>query len=131
MGLFPTEDPRYAAVYAEEAAMVDASELIADALERSGMSRADLARALGVSRSEVTARLRGERNITVRKLAETLHALGSSLKVSASTRDLSSSPKDAVVSAYVARSSLMNAHSGHDGGMSSGSRQAFAEAMTR
>ncbi|TFD46981.1 XRE family transcriptional regulator [Cryobacterium frigoriphilum] len=63
--------------------MVDASELIASALERSGMTRADLARALGVSRSEVTARLAGERNITVRKLAATLHVLGLRLELTA------------------------------------------------
>lgn len=76
MPIFPMDDPAYANVYAEESAMVDASELIADALEDSGLSQAALARALGVSRSEITARLRGERNITVRSLAATLHALG-------------------------------------------------------
>lgn len=77
--VFPVGDADYDATYAEEAAMVDSSELIARALEASGMSQADLARALGVSRSEVTARLKGERNITVRKLAATLHALGATL----------------------------------------------------
>ena len=82
MGLFPSDDPGYAATYAQESAMVDAAELIASALEASGMSQSDLARKLGVSRSEVTARLRGERNITVRKLAETLHALGARLDLS-------------------------------------------------
>ena len=80
--VFPTGDPTYASTYAEESAMVEASEIIASALERSGMSRAELARALGVSRSEVTARLAGERNITVRKLAATLHALGQKLELS-------------------------------------------------
>lgn len=79
MGLFPTHDPHHQAIYAEEAAMVDASELIAHALEASGLSRADLARKLNVTRSEVTERLRGDRNITVRNLAATLHALGSRL----------------------------------------------------
>jgi len=82
MGLFPTDDPAYAATYAQESAMVDAAELIAAALEASGLSQSDLARKLGVSRSEITARLRGERNITVRKLAETLHALGARLDLS-------------------------------------------------
>lgn len=84
MGLFPIDDPNYAATYAEESAMVDAAEIIADALEKSGISRAELARRLGVSRSEVTSRLVGERNITVRKLAATLHALGSTLELRAS-----------------------------------------------
>ncbi len=82
MGIFNTDDPGYAAVYAEEAAMVDASSLIAQAVQASGVSQAELARRLGVSRSEITARLQGERNITVRALAKTLHALGASLKLS-------------------------------------------------
>lgn len=77
--VFPVGDADYDAIYAQEAAMVDASELIARALEMSGMTRADLARRLGVSRAEITARLKGERNITVRTLAETLHALGEKL----------------------------------------------------
>lgn len=77
--VFPVGDPAYDALYAQEAAMIDAAELIAGALEASGMTRADLARRLGVSRAEVTERLKGERNITVRKLAETLHALGERL----------------------------------------------------
>ncbi len=79
--VFPVNDPAYGRIYAQESAMVDASELIARALETSGMSRSDLARALDVNRSEVTARLAGERNITVRKLAETLHVLGERLVV--------------------------------------------------
>lgn len=82
MGLFPTDDPGYSAVYAEESAMVDAAEVIAEALEANGMSQAALARALGVSRSEITERLRGNRNITVRNLAATLHALGATLELS-------------------------------------------------
>lgn len=79
MGIFDTGNSDYAVTYAEEAAMVDASELIATALERSAMTRSDLARALGISKSEVTARLKGERNITVRSLARTLHVLGEKL----------------------------------------------------
>lgn len=85
MGLFPKDDPEYQAVFAREAAMVDAAELIGSALETSGMSQAELARKLGVSRSEVTARLRGDRNITVRNLASTLHALGATLEMSTSS----------------------------------------------
>lgn len=127
MGLFPIDEPRYAAIYAEEAAMVDASELIAEALERSGMSQADLARALGVSRSEITARLQGERNITVRTLAQTLHALGSSLSLGASSRDGVS--RDAVLSAFVARAPYLDTHARHD--ESGDSRRAYVEAMTR
>lgn len=81
MGLFPMDDPEYSAVYAEEAAMVDASEIIAEAIQASGVSQAALARALKVSRSEITERLRGDRNITVRNLAATLHAVGAELEL--------------------------------------------------
>ncbi|MBP2412278.1 transcriptional regulator with XRE-family HTH domain [Arthrobacter stackebrandtii] len=81
MGIFDTENAGYAVAYAEEAAMVDASELIANALERSAMTKSELARALNVSKSEVTARLAGERNITVRSLAKTLHVLGAKLEL--------------------------------------------------
>lgn len=84
MGIFDTGNAEYDSVYAEEAAMVDASELIANALERSGMSKSDLARALNVSKSEITARLAGERNITVRSLAKTLHVLGKKLDLRSS-----------------------------------------------
>ena len=76
---FPVGDAEYDAVYAEEAAMVDASELIAAALVASGKTKTELARDLGVSKSEISARLAGERNITVRTLAATLHALGEKL----------------------------------------------------
>lgn len=82
MGLFPADDPAYRATYAQEAAMIDASELIAEAMEHAGVTPAELARRLDVSRSEIAARLRGERNITVRKLAETLHVLGAELSLS-------------------------------------------------
>lgn len=91
MSIFPTNDSTYSAIRAEESAMVDASELIAEALERSGLSRSQLARALGVSRSEVTARLRGERNITVRKLAATLHVLGEDLQLTSHSRAVQAS----------------------------------------
>jgi len=77
--VFPVGDEDYQAVYAEESAMVDAAELIAEAMEEAGLSRSDLARKLGVPRSEITARLSGERNITVRNLAKTLHVLGAKL----------------------------------------------------
>jgi transcriptional regulator with XRE-family HTH domain len=81
MKLFPMDDPEYARTYAEESALADASELIAEAMEHAGVSNADLARRLKVSRSEITARLRGDRNLTLRKLAATLYALGGRLEL--------------------------------------------------
>ena len=87
MGIFPVGDLNYEAVLAQEAALVDASEVIAEALERSGLTQAELARLLGVSRSEVTARLRGTRNITVKSLAETLQVLGCRLHLALDESD--------------------------------------------
>lgn len=94
MGLFPEGDPQHEAAYAEESAMVDASELIAEALEASGITQAQLARALRVSRSEITERLRGNRNITVRNLAATLHALGARLELGVKIHRRTSAPID-------------------------------------
>lgn len=87
--LFSLGDPNYDAVYAEEAAKIDAAERIAAALERSGMSRADLARKLGVTRAEITRRLKGEHNIGVATLAATLHVLGESLDMNPAVRSTS------------------------------------------
>ncbi|MET3635680.1 helix-turn-helix domain-containing protein [Curtobacterium oceanosedimentum] len=84
MSVFPKYDPDFAATYAEEAAMVDASEALAELLEQSGMTRTELAKALSVSKGEITERLRGERNITVRKLAATMFALGHRLVIASS-----------------------------------------------
>jgi transcriptional regulator with XRE-family HTH domain len=89
MSAFPDGDENFEAVYAEEAATIDASEVLARALESSGITRTDLARRLGVSKSEITHRLRGERNITVRKLAATLFALGHELEIGAVKLDTS------------------------------------------
>ncbi|WP_374953441.1 helix-turn-helix domain-containing protein [Pseudoclavibacter sp. AY1H1] len=61
--------------------MLSAAESLSAALEESGMTRADLARALGVSPAEITHRLQGERNITVRTLAATAHYLGRRIRI--------------------------------------------------
>lgn len=87
MGLFPENDPKFDAIYAEESAMVEAAEAIATAMANAGVSRSELATKLGVSPAEITHRLQGERNITVRKLAATLHALNAELLVASRTRN--------------------------------------------
>ena len=124
MSIFPTNDETYSAVYAEEAAMIDASELLADALERSGLSRAQLAKQLGISRSEITARLGGERNITVRKLAATLHALGAQLELKAISESIVDVGKDAVILAFASRAPLGVDHAHSVGPRGAGKRAA-------
>lgn len=83
MAIFPVGDKHYNRIYVQEAALIDAAEAIAEAMESREVTSADLARLLGVNRSEVTARLRGTRNITLKSLAETLHALDHRLVIEA------------------------------------------------
>lgn len=66
--------------------MLDATELLCEALDRVGISRTELARRLGVVPSEITQRLRG-RNLTVKSLAATLDALDHTLAIEAKPRD--------------------------------------------
>lgn len=61
---------------AEETALLEASELIEECLGDRQITRAALADRLGVTRSEVTQRLNGKRNLTVRTLGAMLHSLG-------------------------------------------------------
>jgi transcriptional regulator with XRE-family HTH domain len=67
-------------VFAEEAAVVDAQTLLHSVMERKGVSRADLARAMNVSRPRVTQIFSDEcSNLTIRLLARALCALGEDL----------------------------------------------------
>lgn len=67
-------------VFAEEAAVVDAQILLHGVMERKGVSRADLARAMNVSRARVTQIFSDEcSNLTIRLLARALWALGEEL----------------------------------------------------
>lgn len=77
------KDPLFRRAYAVEGAVLQAAELIAAQMAEQGLSKADLARRLGKSRSWVTQLLNGGRNMTVRTLAEVLHALGSELELAA------------------------------------------------
>src|SRR4051812_3202633 len=67
-------------VFAEEAAVVNAQTLLHRVMERTGVSRADLARAMNVSRARVTQIFSDDcSNFTVRLLARALFALGEDL----------------------------------------------------
>ena len=60
----------------QERLLLEASEAVCRALDDRGVSRSDLAKLLSVRASEVTQRLSGGRNLTLRTLAETLDVLG-------------------------------------------------------
>lgn len=66
---------------AEERLVIAATELACEGLERRGVSRSWLADRLGVNLSEVSQRLSGRRNLTLRSLAAMLHELGFSLEL--------------------------------------------------
>jgi len=79
------DDPALRRLAAEERAVLDATELICDVLEREEVTRAELARRLHVGPAEITHRLRG-RNLTVKSLAATLDALDHDLVLSTTPR---------------------------------------------
>lgn len=66
---------------AEDRLFVDVVEHISEAMEIRGVTRADLALSCGVTRSEMTQRLSGARNLTLKVVASTLHALGFGLEI--------------------------------------------------
>lgn len=67
--------------YWKERAVLSATEEIALAMERAGVSRAELARRLGSSPAYVTKILRGNANFTLDSLSRLARALGGELKV--------------------------------------------------
>ncbi len=70
-------------VFAEEAFVVDAQSLLYDLMEDKGISRSQLAMAMGVSRARVSQILSDEcKNFTVRLFARAMHALGEQPQVS-------------------------------------------------
>ncbi len=74
------EDPKFREAFAIESAVAGAAELIAKSMDERGLSKSDLAKRLGKSRSWVTQLLSGESNVTIRTLAQVLHFLGQELQ---------------------------------------------------
>lgn len=77
------ETPDSLRYLAEERALIEATELIADRLEERGMKRSALADRLGIGRSEITQRLNGKRNLSIKTLAAMLHELGYRIRIDA------------------------------------------------
>jgi transcriptional regulator with XRE-family HTH domain len=76
-----SDSPKEYQAYVEERLIADVTELITDALEERGWTQAQLAERLGVQPSEITQRLRGKRNLTLRSLATMLDALGYDIEI--------------------------------------------------
>ena len=71
----------YERLVAQETLILDATELIVDLLERHSISRQELARKLGKSKGFVTQLLSGERNMTLRTLADLGYVLGQRIEL--------------------------------------------------
>lgn len=77
-----TASPEARREYEEERLIVGAFESIAEAMESAGVSYADLARQLGCSRSHITQLFSGQRNATLRTIADLAWACRSRALVS-------------------------------------------------
>lgn len=69
--------------YEAERLILDATELILRLLERQGITKSQLADRIGKSKGHVSQLLNGERNMTLRTLAEIAHALNQRINVNA------------------------------------------------
>src|SRR5271165_1248505 len=70
------DDPIEKRLARQEQLIFDATELISRAMNEQKLSRAELARKLGKSKSYVTQVLRGRTNLTLRSLADFADVLG-------------------------------------------------------
>lgn len=77
------EDREYARLLAQETLILDVTEEICRLLEEEGLTRHELANRLGKSKGSITQLLSGERNMTLRTVADLAHALGHRFRVRA------------------------------------------------
>jgi transcriptional regulator with XRE-family HTH domain len=70
------DTPETAALLEEERLVVAATEAISEAMDKQGINKRELAERLNVRPSEISQRLSGRRNLTLRSLAAMLHAVG-------------------------------------------------------
>lgn len=63
-------------IFAEEDALIDFQFALIDAMKERGMTKAELAEAMGVSRARVSQLLSPEANPTLKLVARALHAIG-------------------------------------------------------
>ena len=76
LGAWFDATPESVRLLAEETALLEATELVTECLNHREVARSELAGSLGVGRSEVSQRLSGRRNLSVKSLGAMLHELG-------------------------------------------------------
>jgi transcriptional regulator with XRE-family HTH domain len=69
-------DPEFRKLLAQEELILDFTETICDLLEKEKISRKELADLLGKSKGFVSQLLKGDRNPTLRTVADNFHVLG-------------------------------------------------------
>lgn len=62
-------------LFQQEETILEITEMICEVMDKKGISRADLAKRLGKSRSFVSHLLNGDRNMTLRTLSDILHSM--------------------------------------------------------
>lgn len=80
-------DPAERKLARQEQLIFDATELISRAMNERNVSRAELARKLGKSKSYVTQTLRGKTNLTLRTLSDFADALGYTMELGAVNKE--------------------------------------------
>lgn len=68
-------------LFAQEGLILEATEAIWDAMDRRGWKKQDLAQALECTKSHITQLLNGNRNMTLRTLADLAEALNFEAKI--------------------------------------------------
>lgn len=78
-----------------ETLVAQLTDLVSKIMGERGVSKAELARRLGVSAPHITQTLSGERNMTIKTLAEALYAMGHRVETSAVPIDAASGSEPA------------------------------------
>ena len=81
------KEPEYQRLLAQERLILDATEAIVGLLDEQNVSRQDLAARLGKSKGFVSQLLSGERNMTLRTLADLGYVLGRRFSLAAYVGD--------------------------------------------
>lgn len=81
MGPKSTKESDYERLLAQERLILDATEVVVALLKEQNVSRQELAHRIGKSKGFVSQLLSGERNMTLRTLADLGHALGRGFSV--------------------------------------------------
>jgi transcriptional regulator with XRE-family HTH domain len=79
------DNPEHRRILEQERVMVDATELVCNAMDFRRMSRSELAEKMGRSKAHVTQILRGSQNLTLRTLADVFYAMNCRLIMVAAT----------------------------------------------